>query len=106
MPSLRPPSRALTAETFSSALLAAAFLQALEGILPRIPLFPWLKLGISYAVVLPFLACYGSVPAAVLLVSRNALGWLLGGQPFSSFLIGTLAAAATFLLIGPLVRAA
>ncbi len=94
----------LSAEAFSSALLAAAFLQALEGALPRIPLFPWLKPGISDAVVLPFLACYGSIPTAALLICRDMLGWLLAGQPFSGFIIGTLASAATFLLLGPIVR--
>jgi len=39
-----------------------------------------------------------------LIVGRNALGWILGGQPFSTFLIGSLAAAASFLILGPPLR--
>ncbi len=98
-----PSTYRLTAWAFSSALLAASFLQVLENILPRIPIFPWLKLGLSYAIVVPFLIRYGSGAAAALLVGRNALGWLIAGQAFSTFIIGTLASSVSMLLLGPIV---
>ena len=104
-----PPARdgsgvALTAEVFALCLVAAAGLQAMENLLPRIPLFPWLRLGLSYAVILPFLLRFGVWPALVLLLSRNGMTLLFGGQPLSTFLIGSGSGLASFLLLGGPIR--
>ena len=108
----RPPPEALrrnicvTAEIFALALLAASGLHIMENLLPRIPLFPWMRVGFSYVVILPFLLRFGAGPACALFVARNAVAVLYGGQPLTTFLIGTGSGVAAFLLIGPFVSAA
>lgn len=97
------PAR-LTAEAFALALVAAAGLQVMENLLPRLPFFPWMRLGLSYAIVLPFLLRYGVVPALALLAARNGMSLLFGGQPFSTFLIGTGSGLASFLALGGMIR--
>jgi uncharacterized membrane protein len=89
---------------FALALLVATSLQIMENLLPRIPLFPWMRIGISYVVILPFLLEYGAGAAFLLLLARNLTAILYGGQPFTTFLIGTGAGALALLGIGPLVR--
>lgn len=96
----------LTAGVFALALVAASSLQIMEILIPRFPLFPWMRLGLSYIIILPFLLRYGGRAAFALLVARNLITLLYGGQPFSTFLIGTGAGAVALLSIGPLLRAA
>lgn len=89
-----------TPEAFALALLLASSLQIMENLVPRVPIFPWLKLGLSYVIIVPFLLRYGAVPAFALLVGRNLLGVLYGGQMFSTFLISTGSGAVAFLVLG------
>ena len=49
----------LTPGTFAICLLLAASLQIIENLVPRIPIFPWLRFGFTYLVLLPFLLRYG-----------------------------------------------
>jgi uncharacterized membrane protein len=83
--------------------LVAASLQIMENLVPRFPLFPWMRLGLSYVVILPFLVSFGAEAACALFLARNAINLLYGGQPLTSFLIGTGAGCATLLILGPLV---
>ena len=89
--------------TFALALLIAASLQIMENLVPRIPVFPWMRLGLSYVVILPFLIAFGPEAACALFLARNAIALLYGGQPFTSFLIGTAAGCASLLALGPAV---
>jgi uncharacterized membrane protein len=94
----------IKAESFATALLLCAALQVCEGILPRIPIFPWLKLGLSYAIVLPFWMRYGTRAAVFLVVGRNLLTFLLSGQPVTTFLIGTFSSSLALLATGVPLR--
>jgi uncharacterized membrane protein len=94
------PGKRLTPDAFALALLLASSLQIMENLVPRVPIFPWLKIGLSYAIILPFLLAYGAPSAFALLVARNLLGVLYGGQMFSTFLISTGSGAVAFLIFG------
>jgi uncharacterized membrane protein len=83
--------------------LIAASLQIMENLVPRFPLFPWMRLGLSYVVILPFLVAFGAEAACALLLARNAIALLYGGQPLTSFLIGSTAGCASMLVMGPVV---
>jgi uncharacterized membrane protein len=96
-------NRKVSAQGFALALLLASSLQIMENLIPRIPLFPWMRMGLSYVIILPFLLKFGPGAAFVLLLARNLTAILYGGQPFSTFLIGTSAGAIALLLIGPWV---
>lgn len=93
-----------SAEGFALALLIATSLQIMENLLPRLPLFPWMRIGISYAVILPFMIRYGARAAFALMLARNGIT-LLYGQPLTTFLIGSGAGAAAFLALGAPVAA-
>src|SRR5262245_15899678 len=80
---------ALTPRVFALCLLMCASLQIMENLLPRIPVFPWLKLGLSYVIVLPFLLRFGAMAAASLLLGRNLLTLIFAGQALTTFLVGT-----------------
>ena len=73
----------------------------MENLLPRLPLFPWMRVGFSYVVILPFLMQYGPRAAFALFLARNLISILYGGQPLTTFLIGSGAGAMTFLAAGP-----
>lgn len=89
---------------FAGALVLAAGLQIAESLVPRIPLFPWLRLGVSWAVLLPFLLSFGVRPALSLFLARNILSLVFGGQPPSTFLVSTLSGCAAILLCGGAIR--
>lgn len=91
---------------FALCLLVCAALQIAENLLPRLPIFPWLKLGLSHVVLLPFLLRFGAPAASSLLLGRNLLTLLFAAGSLSSFLIGTASGLAALLLGGGLVRAA
>lgn len=91
----------VTPEAFALALLVASSLQIMENLLPRLPLFPWMRVGFSYVVILPFLMQYGPRAAFALFLARNLISILYGGQPLTTFLIGSGAGAMTFLAAGP-----
>lgn len=93
-----------SAEAFALALLIATSLQIMENLLPRLPLFPWMRLGISYVIILPFMVRYGARAGFALLLARNGIT-LLYGQPLTTFLIGSGAGAVTFLALGAPVAA-
>jgi uncharacterized membrane protein len=93
-----------TPRIFAAALLLSSALQIGESLLPRIPLFPWLRLGISWAILLPWLLSFGTLPALALFLLRNILALICGGQAASSFLLSGISGAASLLLLGPLVR--
>lgn len=94
----------VTAQAFALALLVASSLQIMENLVPRVPLFPWMRLGLSYAVILPFLLEYGPVAGFLLLLMRNLTAILYGAQPFSTFLIGSGAGAVSILGLGGLIQ--
>ena len=79
----------VTPETFALALLVASSLHIIENLLPRIPIFPWMRIGLSYAVILPFLLHFGPKAAFALFLARNGIAFLYGGQPLTTFLIGS-----------------
>lgn len=97
-----PPS----AQTFALCLLLSASLQIMENLLPRIPIFPWLKLGLSHVILLPFLLYFGPVAACMLLLGRNLLTLVFAGQALTTFLIGSASGSVTLLLGGYLAAAA
>jgi uncharacterized membrane protein len=76
-------------ETLALALLAASSLQIMENLLPRIPLFPWMRIGFSYVILLPFLFQFGPRAAFALFLGRNCIGLVYGGQPLTTFLISS-----------------
>ncbi|MDB5106673.1 MAG: hypothetical protein JWP91_4362 [Fibrobacteres bacterium] len=90
----------VTPEGFALALLIAASLQIMENILPRIPLFPWMRVGFSYVVILPFLLRYGPRAALALFLARNFISILYGGQPLTTFLIGSASGTLAFIGLG------
>lgn len=90
----------VTPEAFALALLVASSLQIMENLLPRIPLFPWMRMGFSYVVILPFLLHYGPRAAFALFLARNFIIVLYGGQPLTTFLIGSGSGALALLGLG------
>lgn len=101
---MRSPTEAgpgrVSPEAFALALLAASSLQIMENLLPRIPLFPWMRIGFSYAIILPFLLHFGPRAAFALLLGRNCISLLYGGQPMTTFLIGSGSGAIALLGLG------
>jgi uncharacterized membrane protein len=93
----------MDARLFAGSLLAASGLQLVELLLPRIPLLPWLRPGFSWIVILPFLLDFGVRPALALLLCRNLLSMVYGGQPASTFLISSASGAVAILLSGHLL---
>lgn len=81
----------LTAERFAICLLLVCSLQIMENLLPRIPIFPWLRIGLAYWIILPFLLRFGVLPTLALFLLRNLMTLIYGGQVFSAFLISSLA---------------
>lgn len=82
----------------------ATGLQIAESLVPRVPLFPWLRLGLSWAILLPFLLSFGVRPAISLFMARNVLSLTFGGQPPSTFLVSSLSGVFALLLAGGVVR--
>lgn len=95
-----------SARAFALCLLVCASLQVMENLLPRLPVFPWLKLGLSHIVLLPFLLRFGPLSACGLLLGRNLLTLVFASGPLTSFLIGTSSGLAALLLAGGFARAA
>jgi len=90
----------------AGALLLAAGLQIAESLVPRVPLFPWLRLGLSWSVILPFLSAFGTLPAIGLFLCRNVLAVAFGSQPPTTFLISSASGAAAILFLGWPIRTA
>ncbi len=90
----------LTPQVFAICLLLAACLQIMENLLPKIPIFPWLRLGLAYLIILPFLLRYGAFKALMLFVCRNLIALVYGGQIFSSFMISTLSGVFSVGIVG------
>lgn len=103
---LPPRDGAVTARCFALCLLLSAALQIMENMLPRLPLFPWLKLGLSHLILLPFLLRFGPGPAGALLLGRNLLTLLFAAGALSTFLIGTVSGLAAMMAGGWLARGA
>lgn len=100
------PDRAVSARCFALCLLLSAALQIMENMLPRLPLFPWLKLGLSHLILLPFLLRFGPGAAGALLLGRNLLTLLFAAGALSTFLIGTVSGLAAMMAGGWLARGA
>ena len=96
------PTKKLTPEILALSLLLACSFQIIENLLPKIPIFPWLRLGLAYLVLLPFMLRFGAYRTLVLLLSRNLITLVYGGQIFSSFIISSLSGVVTLGIIGPL----
>lgn len=96
----------VSARAFALCLLLCASLQIMENLLPRLPVFPWLKLGLSHLILLPFLLRFGPVAAGALLLGRNLLTLLFAAGALSTFLIGTVSGLAAMLAGGWVARAA
>jgi uncharacterized membrane protein len=94
----------LTERIFAGALVLATGLQIAESLVPRFPLFPWLRLGLSWAILLPFLLSFGTRPAIALFLARNVLSLSFGGQPPSTFLISSLSGVLSLMLTGNVIR--
>lgn len=92
-----------SARIFAGALVLAAGLQIAESLVPRIPVFPWLRLGLSWAILLPFLLSFGVRPTLSLFLARNVLSLTFGGQPPSTFLVSSLSGVLAIALCGPVV---
>lgn len=92
------------AETFAICLLLTCSLQIMENLLPRIPIFPWLRIGLAYWILLPFLVRFGVTQGLMLFLLRNLMTLIYGGQIFSSFLISSSAGFASFIVCGSLGR--
>jgi uncharacterized membrane protein len=103
MPSTDTPP-ALTDRIFAGALILSTGLQIAESLIPCIPLFPWLRLGMSWAILLPFLLSFGVRPAIALFLARNVLSLTFGGQPPSTFLVSSLSGVFALLLAGGALR--
>lgn len=101
MPSTEP--RRVSVRVFAGALVLAAGLQIAESLVPRTPLFPWLRLGLSWAILLPFLLSFGVRPTLSLFLARNVLSLTFGGQPPSTFLVSSLSGVLAIALCGPAV---
>lgn len=91
-------------ETLVIGLILAVALQLVENIFPRIPIFPWLKLGLPQLVILPYLMRYGAGCAMGLTLGRTFLAFVAGGTPLSSVLVATGAGIVATGLIGFLLR--
>lgn len=102
MPSPTDPvkSGTYTAETLAICLILACSLQIMENLIPRIPVFPWLRIGLSYWILLPFLLRFGVKPALILFLLRNVITLIYGGQVFSAFIISSLAGVVSFSTAG------
>jgi uncharacterized membrane protein len=99
------PSPDRTSERIrAAALLLAAGLQIAESLVPRIPLFPWLRVGLSWAVLLPFAQAFGTLPTLGLFLSRNILSVAFGAQPPTTFVISSVSGILAILLLVPPVR--
>lgn len=94
----------ISAKTFAICLLLTCSLQIMENLLPKVPIFPWLRLGLAYWVLLPFLIRFGLMQMLALFVFRNLVTLIYGGQVFSAFLISTSAGVFSLILIGHLGR--
>jgi uncharacterized membrane protein len=103
MPSTEPRQE-LSDRIFAGALVLSTGLQIAESLVPRIPLFPWLRLGMSWAILLPFLLSFGVRPAIALFLARNVLSLTFGGQPPSTFLVSSLSGVSAILLAGGALR--
>ena len=103
MPSTETPTP-LTDKIFAGALILSTGLQIAESLVPRVPLFPWLRLGMSWAILLPFLLSFGVRPAIALFLARNVLSLTFGGQPPSTFLVSSLSGVFSILLAGGVLR--
>lgn len=93
-------SAVLTPDIFALCLLLAAGLQITDTLLPRIPIFPWLRLGLSHIVMVPFLLRFGPLPAVALFLCRNLAASIYGAQPVTSFIISSLSGAISLSLCG------
>lgn len=104
MPSIEGLPSARDPRLFAGALLVASGLQLAELLLPRIPFLPWLRPGLSWVVLLPWLLEFGIGPALALFLCRNVLSMAFGGQPASTFLISSASGVAALVLAGTFGR--
>jgi|GEM_PF-3698820 len=95
----RWPSAAESA--FWIACLAA--LQLIENLIPRFPLFSWLKLGLPWIILLPLSLQYGSIYGLYIYTCRTLLAFLLGFIPFVSLCLSLTGGIVTLGLLTPLV---
>ena len=97
------PSTELFPQIFAFCLLLASSLQIMENLLPKIPIFPWLRLGLAYLILLPFLLRFGAFKTLMLFTCRNLITLVYGGQIFSAFLISTLSGVFSIGIVGNIV---
>jgi uncharacterized membrane protein len=92
------------ASTIAACLVLACAMQLAENLLPKIPLFPWLKLGLSHLILLPFLLRFGALPATALALSRSLLTWMVAGTPLTSLMVGMIAGVVSIAIVGGSLR--
>ncbi len=103
-PTKSSTSGSLTPERFAICLLLVCSLQIMENLLPKVPIFPWLRIGLAYWIVLPFLLRFGVFKTMILFLFRNLITLIYGGQIFSAFLISTSGGLISLAIVGSLVR--
>ncbi|MBL8029183.1 MAG: Gx transporter family protein, partial [Fibrobacteres bacterium] len=72
----------------ASLLTLAVAVNILELAIPAPPFLPWLKPGLANAFTLAAIALYGIRGGITVTVLRTLLGGFIGGQPFTSIVIG------------------
>lgn len=99
-----PPPGSPDAATIAGCLVLACALQLAENLLPKFPLFPWMKLGLSHLVLLPFLLRFGAGPAIALTLSRTLLIWMVAGTPLSTMMVALAAGLTSLSFVGLCLR--
>lgn len=82
-------------------VLLLVAVQILENFLPRIPIFPWLRIGFAYWILVPVAYFFNPRMALTLFLVRNGIAFMYGVLPLTSFLISTLSGAVLWLMVAP-----
>lgn len=81
-------------------ILTAISLSALEMLLPRLPLFPWLKPGLANIITIMWIIRYGTRDAVLFSFIRSWIISFYFGFSFTSFLLSTTGGIFSSLMMG------
>lgn len=84
-------------------ILCLIALQILENIIPKLPMFPWLRLGTAYWLLVPIALYVGPKYALGIFMSRNILGFVYGITPLTTFFLSTSSGCLLWLVIAPIL---